>query len=99
MRSPYITMSFSAYLTPATLDFFFPNAAETADAMKLLWMSVGTSDFLYPDVTRNKNYFDEKGIKATYIERPKQYHTWMHARYCLAEFLKSLFMQPTAAAK
>lgn len=91
--------SFSAYLTPATLDFFFPNAAETADAMKLLWMSVGTSDFLYPDVTRNKNYFDEKGIKATYIERPKQYHTWMHARYCLAEFLKSLFMQPTAAAK
>ncbi len=68
------------------------NAADTADAMSLLWMSVGTDDFLYPEVVRNKKYFDDKGIKATYIERPEQHHTWMHARYCLAELLKSLFV-------
>nr|WP_303429403.1 hypothetical protein [uncultured Muribaculum sp.] len=53
-------------------------------------MCVGTSDFLYNDVVRNKRYFDDKAIKYQAEERGGS-HIWMHARYCLANSLRRLF--------
>ena len=82
--------SYSAYLTPEVIDAYFPNIVKDANSLNSLWMCVGTSDFLYNDVVRNKRYFDDKAIKYQAEERGGS-HTWMHARYCLANSLRRLF--------
>ena len=82
--------SYSAYLTPQVMDKFFPDLKATSSQLHMLWMCVGTSDFLYKDVIRNQQYFDKKGIKYQLVTR-KGNHTWMHARYCLTETCKQLF--------
>lgn len=82
--------SYSAYLTPQVMEKYFPNLKEDANSLRLLWFGVGKSDFLYNDVVKNQQYFDEKGICYQAVHREGS-HTWMHARYCLAETLKKFF--------
>ena len=82
--------SFSAYLTPEVMEKNFPNLKEAANSLNMLWFGVGTSDFLYKDVVRNQQYFDEKGIRYEQVAHEGS-HTWMHARFCLAETAKKLF--------
>lgn len=82
--------SYSAYLTPQVMEKYFPNLTELANSLNMLWFCVGKDDFLYEDVIRNQQYFDEKGIRYEMDEREGN-HTWMHARHCLAETYKKLF--------
>lgn len=82
--------SFSAYLIPEVMDKYFPNLVKDANSLSMLWFGVGTSDFLYDYVVKNQQYFDSKGIKFDKVEREGS-HTWMHARFCLAETLQKLF--------
>lgn len=82
--------SYSAYLTPEVMDKYFPNLVTDAKDLNMLWFGVGTGDFLYKDVVRNQEYFDKKGINYQSITT-KSSHTWMHARFCLAETLQLLF--------
>jgi len=82
--------SFSAYLTPEVMGKYFPNIVKDANSLKMLWFGVGKSDFLYDYVIKNQKYFDSKGINYEKVEREGS-HTWMHARFCLAETLQKLF--------
>ncbi len=84
--------SYSAYLTPQVMDAYFPDLKKRTDTFKMIWFCVGTSDFLYQDVVRNHKYFDKKTIRYEQVTRSGS-HTWMHARYCLAETYKKLFRQ------
>lgn len=59
--------SYSAYLTPQVMDKFFPDLKATSSQLHMLWMCVGTSDFLYKDVIRNQQYFDKKELSISWL--------------------------------
>jgi len=86
--------SYSAHLTPQVLDTHFgknmANPSELSSHLKLLWFGVGKEDFLYQDVVRNLNYFDEKNIQYESL-LTEGGHTWMNARTYLAETLQLFF--------
>jgi enterochelin esterase family protein len=86
--------SYSAYLTPEVFNKYFSQLSAdpevTNQKLKLLWLGVGTEDFLYkPAVT-----FDEM-LKQKHIEHQSLVtgggHTWMNARHYLAETLQLYF--------
>ena len=58
--------------------------------LKLLWFGVGKSDFLYQDVIKNLDYFDNKGIRYKSLITEGG-HTWMNARTYLAETVQQFF--------
>lgn len=85
--------SYSAYLTPQVMDHYFkelmvPSLSESK--LKLLWFGVGKSDFLYQDVIKNLDYFDNKGIRYKSLITEGG-HTWMNARTYLAETVQQFF--------
>ncbi|MFA5752600.1 MAG: sialate O-acetylesterase [Bacteroidales bacterium] len=86
--------SYSAYLTPEVMDIYFPSFTTSADEvnsqMELLWFGVGSDDFLYKDVVKNREYFDTLGIEYKGITTTGG-HTWMNARTYLATTLEMLF--------
>jgi len=82
--------SYSAYLTPEVMDYYFPNIANDLKSLKLMWFGVGTSDFLYKNVMDHQNYFDERGIKYEKMFTEGG-HTWMNARTYLAETVQKYF--------
>ncbi|MCQ2144536.1 MAG: prolyl oligopeptidase family serine peptidase [Bacteroidales bacterium] len=82
--------SYSAYLTPEVLDYYFPNIANDLKNLKLMWFGVGTSDFLYKNVIDHQEYFDAKGIKYEKMFTDGG-HTWMNARTYLAETVQKYF--------
>jgi enterochelin esterase-like enzyme len=86
--------SYSAYLTPEVMDIYFPlftkSAHEVNSQMKLIWFGIGSDDFLYKDVVKNKEYFDALGIGYKWMTTNGG-HTWMNARTYLASTLQLLF--------
>lgn len=86
--------SYSAYLTPEVCDKYFDRLAANPDTtnrqLKLLWLGVGSDDFLY----KQSVAFDEY-LKAKRIEHKSLVtgggHTWMNARHYLAETLQLYF--------
>jgi enterochelin esterase-like enzyme len=86
--------SYSAYLTPEVFDKYFAglsaDPASTNKKLKLLWMGVGSDDFLYKQAVA----FDEL-LKAKKIEHKSLVtaggHTWMNARQYLTETLQLFF--------
>lgn len=86
--------SYAAYLTPEACARHFP--ALTADPgaasarLKLLWLGVGTEDFLHQPAVQFHSFLKEKGINHTWLETGGG-HTWMNARHYLAETLQLLF--------
>jgi len=90
--------SYSAYLTPQVMDKYFPNLKEKANSLNMLWFCVGKDDILYKEVISNTKYFNEKGIHYEIDDREGA-HTWMHARYCLAETYKKLFKDKKESEK
>lgn len=86
--------SYSAYLTPAVMEKYFPNLLGSPSPLNselsLLWFGVGSSDFLYPDVVRNRELFDARGIKHEDLTTEGA-HTWMNARTYLATTLQKFF--------
>ena len=86
--------SYSAYLTPEVMDIYFPSfttaAHEINSQMKLIWFGIGSDDFLYKDVVKNREYFDSLGIEYKGITTTGG-HTWMNARTYLATTLQMFF--------
>lgn len=86
--------SYSAYLTPQVFDAHFPELSSTPQRLnsqlKLLWLGVGKSDFLYNDAARFTDYLKTKGIVYKSIETQGG-HTWMNARHYLGETLQLYF--------
>jgi enterochelin esterase-like enzyme len=86
--------SYSAYLTPDVMDAYFAPLTAQPDAtnqrLKLLWMGVGSEDFLYKQAVA----FDEL-LAARKIAHKKLItgggHTWMNARTYLTETVQLFF--------
>ncbi len=86
--------SYAAFLTPEVFQTYFRELAakpeETNQQLKLLWMGVGTEDFLHKPATEFEAFLKEKGIKHTSFTTPGG-HTWMNARHYLTETLPLYF--------
>ena len=86
--------SYSAYLTPEMMDTCLPQYAANPSLInqgfKLLWYGVGTEDFLYEQVVKNRDYLDRKGIRHEDLTTGGG-HTWMNARAYLNETLQKFF--------
>ena len=88
--------SYSAYLTPEICDRYFASLTavpgKTNSKMKLLWLGVGKSDFLYQPAVTFIDYLNERKVEhKTLITEGG--HTWMNARQYLAETLELYFRQ------
>jgi enterochelin esterase family protein len=86
--------SYSAYLTSEVFDRYFSGASSDPDAtnrrLKLLWLGVGKSDFLYPQAIAFIDLMKERKLKhQTLITEGG--HTWMNARHYLHETLQLYF--------
>lgn len=86
--------SYSAYLTPEVFDKYFAAAASdpraTNKKLKLLWLGVGKSDFLYKQASEFDEYLKGKNIDHQSLVTEGG-HTWMNARHYLAETLQLYF--------
>jgi enterochelin esterase-like enzyme len=86
--------SYSAYLTPQVVDKYFGHLCADPEAtnskIKLLWLGVGTEDFLYPSAVTFDDYLKVKKIEHKSLVTGGG-HTWMNARNYLAETLQLYF--------
>ena len=86
--------SYAAYLTPEVCNQHFPELFSKPDAtnarLKLLWLGVGSEDFLYQPAVAFEAYLKEKQIKHKSLTTGGG-HTWMNARHYLAETLQLFF--------
>lgn len=86
--------SYSAYLTPEVCDKYFSNLSANPDStnqqLKLLWLGVGTEDFLYKQAVAFDEYLKEKRIEHKSLVTGGG-HTWMNARHYLAETVQMYF--------
>lgn len=85
---------YSAYLSTPEMEGSFKslleNPARTNNDLKLLWVSVGVEDFLYPQTAEFLNYLRSKsiGYKSMITDGG---HTWMNVKTFLAETVQLLF--------
>jgi len=86
--------SYSAYLTPEVFNRYFGALAETPEAtnqrLKLLWLGVGSEDFLYRQAVTFDEFLKEKKIEHKSLVTGGG-HTWMNARHYLTETLQLYF--------
>jgi enterochelin esterase-like enzyme len=86
--------SYAAYLTPEVCNQHFPELFSKPDAtnarLKLLWLGVGSEDFLYQPAVAFEAYLKEKKIEHQSLTTGGG-HTWMNARHYLAETLQLFF--------
>lgn len=86
--------SYSAYLTPEVCNKYFRKLVETPDVtnqqLKLLWLGVGSEDFLYKQAVTFDEFLKEKKIEHQSLVTGGG-HTWMNARHYLAETLPLYF--------
>lgn len=88
--------SYAAFLSPEVFQTHFPELAvkpeETNQRLRLLWLGVGTEDFLYKPASEFEAFLKEKGIKHTSVETGGG-HTWMNARDYLTQTLQLFFRE------
>jgi enterochelin esterase-like enzyme len=86
--------SYSAYLTPEVFNKYFGKLAETPEVtnqqLKLLWLGVGSEDFLYQQAVTFDEFLKEKKIEHKSLITDGG-HTWMNARHYLTETLQLYF--------
>jgi len=86
--------SYAAYLTPEVCNTYFPEVfsqpEKTNAKLKLLWLGVGSDDFLYQQATAFNTFVKERGLKHQTLITGGG-HTWMNARHYLAETLQLFF--------
>ena len=86
--------SYSAYLTPEVFDKYFSRLAANPDdtnkKLKLLWLGVGSDDFLYKNATTFNDLLKEKKIERKTLITGGG-HTWMNARHYLTETAQLYF--------
>ena len=85
---------YSAYLPQQDMEDDFPaiagNPEKTNEALKLLWVSVGSEDFLYEDASAFMDYL--KSHQVDFKSRVTDGgHTWMNTKKYLAETAQLLF--------
>ncbi|OLY94399.1 enterochelin esterase [Cnuella takakiae] len=85
---------YSAYLPPSEMDGSYASLVSNPDAtnkqLKLLWVGVGTEDFLYNDVATFLNYLNAKKIGYKSLITGGG-HTWMNVKTYLTETAQLLF--------
>ncbi|MFN8206716.1 MAG: alpha/beta hydrolase-fold protein [Bacteroidales bacterium] len=64
--------------------------AQMKNGLKLYWIGIGKTDFLYKAVTDYRAKLDKMGMKYTYVETEGG-HTWRNWRVYLSEFAPLLF--------
>ena len=90
--------SYSSF-TSTTLEGVYDNAAETNKKLHLLWLGVGTDDFLYGNARDYMQFLDDKGIRSVKVFTTDKFgHTWMNAKYFLAQTLPLLFNKKASEA-
>jgi enterochelin esterase family protein len=86
--------SYSAYLTPEVWEKYFSfvsaDAATANRRIKLLWLGVGTEDFLYKQASAFDALMTAKTITHKSLVTGGG-HTWMNARTYLSETLQVFF--------
>lgn len=86
--------SYSAYLTPEVFEKYFPTVSaqpkRANQKIKLLWLGVGKTDFLYAQAVEFDEYLTRKGITHQSLITEGG-HTWMNARHYLVETLQRFF--------
>ena len=76
----------------ARLPLLFPNLDSRANSrIKLLWISIGTTDVLLGVNRQFRSYLQSKAIKHTYTEFPNEGHVWPLWRRNFAEFAQLIF--------
>lgn len=68
----------------------YASASELNESLKLLWLSCGTSDFLYQSSLELEKNMKERGISHTTMY-PGGGHTWMNCRDYITEVFRLLF--------
>jgi enterochelin esterase-like enzyme len=85
---------YSAYLPPTEMESSYQSIVSNADntnkQLKLLWVSVGTEDFLYNNTAEFLNYLTSKKINYKSLITGGG-HTWMNVKTYLAETAQMLF--------
>lgn len=90
--------SYSSFTSTALPDVY-ENAEDTNGKINLLWLGVGTDDFLYGNARDYMEFLDKKGIRSVKeYTHDKFGHTWMNAKYFLDKTLRLLF-KPELAEK
>jgi enterochelin esterase-like enzyme len=85
---------YSAYLPPAEMESSYQSIVSNPDntnkQLKLLWVSVGTEDFLYNNTAEFLNYLTSKKINYKSLITGGG-HTWMNVKTYLTETAQLLF--------
>ncbi|MES2775671.1 MAG: alpha/beta hydrolase-fold protein [Bacteroidota bacterium] len=85
---------YSAYLSTPEMESSFKNVyenpAKTNKEMKLLWVSVGTDDFLYKPAVEFMDFLKSKNINYKSMVTPGG-HTWMNVKNYVATTTQLLF--------
>lgn len=85
---------YSAYLPPTEMESSYQSIVSNPDntnkQLKLLWVSVGTEDFLYNSTAEFLNYLTSKMINYRSLITGGG-HTWMNVKTYLAETAQMLF--------
>ncbi len=90
--------SYSSF-TSTDIPNVYDDAAATNKKIHLFWLGVGTDDFLYGNARDYMAFLDSKGIRSVKeLTTDKFGHTWMNAKYFLAQTLPLLFNKRAAAA-
>ena len=83
--------SYSSF-TSTNIPNVYDNAGETNRLIRLFWLGVGTDDFLFGNARDYTEFLDQKGIRCVKVYTDDKFgHTWMNAKYFLAETLPLLF--------
>lgn len=86
--------SYAASASPEDMDTDFSsvsgNPEETNKLLKLNWVSVGNSDFMYPSTMEYIKYMDEHNIKFQSLITSGG-HTWMNVKKYVTESAQLLF--------
>ena len=77
---------------PEAYDTVFSSLDEKTNArLRLLWIGVGSGDFLIAVNRKFHGWLDERKVRHTWVETPGGRHTWMVWRRYLAELAPLLF--------
>ncbi|MBQ8462629.1 MAG: hypothetical protein IJ544_00735 [Prevotella sp.] len=90
--------SYSSF-TSTDIPEVYDHADETNRQIRLFWLGVGTDDFLYGNARDYMQFLDDKGIRSVKVLTTGRFgHTWMNAKYFLAQTLPLLFNKKAAEA-
>jgi enterochelin esterase family protein len=76
--------------TTGDYDGAFSDPSKVNQRLHLLWIGIGTDDFLHAPVLESHEVLEKAGIKHVWVESPGS-HVWTVWRKYLADFAPRLF--------